>query len=260
MLKKNTLFVGKVLLEFPALPSTNLYASDLLSKSKPSEGTVISAAHQTEGRGQIGSRWESQPGQNITLSVILYPRFLPVARQFSLNQAVALSVRDLVARYAKKPVYVKWPNDIYVEHRKAAGILIQNTLGGSGFQSSVVGLGVNVNQEVFPPGLPNPTSLKLETGLSYALPELIGELCQSLEHRYLQLKEGQLKSLNAEYLQFLYGLGQYALFERPGGEQFRGRIAGVNPDGLLLVSGAEGREESFQLKEIRMLGRPEKSK
>lgn len=255
MLNKNTLFIGKVLLEFASLPSTNLFALELLSKSKPSEGTVILAFDQSEGRGQIGSRWESQPGCNITLSVILYPTFLPIPQQFSLNQASALAVRDFVARYAKKPVYVKWPNDIYIGHCKVAGILIQNTLSGGGFQSTVIGLGINVNQEIFAPGLPNPTSLKLETGLEFELPELIQRLCQSLEQRYLQLRNSQFGRLNEEYLQYLYGLGQTALFERPDGRQFTGMITGISPIGLLLVE-AEGREEAFQLKEIKMVSPP----
>ncbi|MCB0568411.1 MAG: biotin--[acetyl-CoA-carboxylase] ligase [Phaeodactylibacter sp.] len=249
--------MGKVLMEFPSLPSTNLYASELLSKSKPSEGTVISAGFQTEGRGQIGSRWESQAGLNITLSVILYPEFLPAAQQFSLNQAVALSVRDLAARYAKKPVYVKWPNDIYLGHRKVAGILLQNTLSSRGFQSCVAGLGINVNQESFSPALPNPTSLKLETGRPYSLPELRTVLFQCLEQRYLQLKEGRFDSLNTEYLQFLYGLGHVALFERPDGERFRGKINGISPEGLLLVVAEGGQEDAYQLKAIKMVGPPE---
>ncbi len=251
--KKNTLFVGKVLHEFPSLPSTSLYAQELLSKSKPSEGTVISAVHQTAGRGQIGSSWETEAGLNITLSVIFYPRFLPTYRQFSLTQAVALSVRDLIARYTEKPVKVKWPNDIYIGNGKVAGILIQTTLNQKGFRSCIVGVGINVNQESFSPLLPNPTSLYLETGVAQSLPVLREAYCQALEHRYLQLKKGRWPAIGEEYHQHLYRRGERALFERPDGEQFSGTVKGVNASGQLLVLHDDG-EEAFHLKQVKMVG------
>ena len=253
--KKNTLFIGKVFHEFPSLPSTNLYALELLSKSKPSEGTVISAIHQTAGRGQIGSSWEAKAGQNITLSVILYPAFLAARRQFSLTQAVALSVRDFITRYTEKPVKVKWPNDIYIGDEKVAGILIQTTLSSKGFHNCVVGVGINVNQQEFAPLLPNPTSLSLATGRTYELPPLIDAFCQALEYRYLQLKSNDGPAISEEYLQHLYRMGQQSLFERPGGEQFTGVIRGVNADGQLIVRHSGG-EEVFHLKEVRVVGIP----
>jgi BirA family transcriptional regulator, biotin operon repressor / biotin---[acetyl-CoA-carboxylase] ligase len=250
--KKNTLFVGKVFLEFDSLPSTNLCALELLAKSKPVEGLAISAAYQSAGKGQIGSRWESPPGLNLTLSVLFYPVFLPPRQQFALNQAVALSVRDLVASYGQKPVFVKWPNDIYVNHRKIAGILIQNTLSGSTLQSSVVGVGLNVNQEIFSPELPNPTSLRLETGQSHLLPALRQAFFSLLEQRYLQLKSGRFAELDEAYRACLYGYQQRFLFERPTGGQFEGKILGVGRQGHLRV-GHRGGEEAFQFKQIKML-------
>lgn len=253
--KKNTLFVGKVFHEFLSLPSTNLYALELLSKSKPSEGTVISAVHQTAGRGQIGSSWETEPALNLTLSVILYPSFLPPQQQFSLTQAVALSVRDLITRYTEKAVKVKWPNDIYIGDGKVAGILIQTTLSQKGFQNCVVGTGINVNQEQFSPLLPNPTSLLLETGKTFELHQLAEEYCQSLEQRYLQLKKGLGRAIGEEYLQHLYGMGRQALFERPGGEQFTGVIRGINATGQLIIRHS-GQEEAFHLKQVKMAGIP----
>lgn len=252
MPKENTLFIGKVFQEFPVLPSTNLYALELLSKSKPSEGTVISAVRQTAGRGQIGSSWESEAGQNITISIILYPSFLPVGRQFFLTRAVALSVRDLVTKYTEKMVKVKWPNDIYIRSGKVAGTLIQTSVSSKGFQNCVVGVGLNVNQQVFPPGLPNPTSLSLETGRAYELPPLIREYCHALERRYLQLRGGQEKALEEEYLEHLYGMGQMALFERPGGGRFTGQASGISEEGRLLIRHDEG-IEAFNLKEVKLV-------
>ena len=141
--------MGQVFEEFEMLPSTNQYAQELLSKSKPVEGTVISAQNQHAGRGQIGSSWEAAPGQNLTLSIILYPQFLAIQHQFQLNQSISLGVRDFIAKYVQKPVKIKWPNDIYVNEKKIGGILIQNTLSGSSIQSTIAGIGINVNQKHF---------------------------------------------------------------------------------------------------------------
>ena len=125
---ENTLFIGKVLRHFPQLGSTNQYAVEIVSKSNPTEGTVISTFHQPAGRGQIGRKWESEPHKNLTLSIIFYPRFLAPTQQFILNQAISLGLVDFITKYIAKGVKVKWPNDIYVQDRKIAGILLQNTL------------------------------------------------------------------------------------------------------------------------------------
>jgi BirA family transcriptional regulator, biotin operon repressor / biotin---[acetyl-CoA-carboxylase] ligase len=251
--KNNTLFIGKVYQEFDTLPSTNRYALDLLAQGKPPEGLVISAAFQSEGQGQMGNRWEGQAGMNLALSVILYPVFLPPQQQFALNQAAALAVRDLTASYIEKPVFVKWPNDIYVQQRKIAGILIQNTLSSSTMLSSVVGVGLNVNQLAFSPELPNPTSLRLEAGTSFHRQELWPALCCQFERRYLQLKAGRLAQLQADYLGCLYGYQRPCRFERLDGEQFQGEIRGIGPQGHLLVAHEKG-EEAFQFKQIKLLG------
>lgn len=246
---KNTLFVGKVFLHFPTLPSTNLYAQELLSKSKPSEGTVISTFNQTAGRGQIGSSWISEPGSNLTLSVILYPSFLDIRRQFLLNQAVSLAVRDFVAKYVQKNVFVKWPNDIYVEGRKIAGILLQSALAGNRMESVVAGVGVNVNQVHFPDDIPNPTSLRLETGEELDLEELSGALCLFLEQRYLQLKKDDFPVLQQDYRSALFGFQQKRKFQYPDGRSFEGKIIGIAETGKLLIE-RENRVETFGLKEV----------
>ena len=249
MPNRNTLFIGKVSHCFPTLDSTNRYAQELLATSKPTEGTTVVTYHQTAGRGQAGSTWEGEPGKNIAFSVVFYPHFLPVSRQFLLNKAVALGVLDLLFTYLDRPVAVKWPNDLYVGGCKVAGILIQNVLSGRRFASSIVGIGLNVNQAVFPPSLPNPTSMRLESGQSYALEPLVDELCYRLERRYLQLRQGAFAALRSDYRRHLYRLGESTRFERPGGAAFTGRISGVNEQGKLLVDRA-GDTEAFDLKMI----------
>ncbi|MBI5915019.1 MAG: biotin--[acetyl-CoA-carboxylase] ligase [Bacteroidetes bacterium] len=251
MRRLNTLFVGQVVHDLPTVASTNEYALTLLSKSNPAEGTAISTGNQTAGRGQIGSQWESEPGKNITLSVIFYPDFLLVKNQFQLNQAVAMAVCDFVKKYLPvSKVSIKWPNDIYVGARKIAGILLQNSLINNQIRSTVAGIGINVNQTVFATNPPNPTSLCLETGENFDLEELRSSLFERLEARFLQLKSGKILPLQQDYLGNLYRFQAPAKFQRSDGEIFEGTITGIDESGRLKMA-VQGRETIFDLKEIR---------
>ena len=252
----NTLFIGKVYHRFDELASTNDYARELLAKSKPPEGTVIRAASQSAGRGQYGSRWLSTPGDNLLLSIILYPTWLSANEQFHLSEAVALAVLDVVRLQIKRrqgpPLLratVKWPNDIYLDDRKTAGILIQNALSGFNLQSAVVGIGLNANQREFPPEAPKATSLSLTSGEPADLDALADTLFACVEQRYLQLKSGQTAALRSEYLQNLYGLGEHRTFIRADGSRFEGAIQGVAEEGRLVIRTGAG-EELFGVKEV----------
>lgn len=259
----NTLFVGKVYSTFDELTSTNDYALELLAgttsgaaKSKPSEGTVIRTDRQTAGRGQFGSRWESESGANLTLSVILYPVWLPVHRQFGLSMAVALAVCDALEQALpehRDALKIKWPNDIYLNNGKAGGILIQNALSGAMLQSSVVGIGLNVNQTAFDPTLPNPTSLLNFSGKKYDLDLLAENLFVSLERRYLHLKNGGAADICSEYTARLFRLGLETMFmNNATNEPFSGIIRGVADDGKLMIE-SNAKITAFDLKEIRLM-------
>jgi BirA family biotin operon repressor/biotin-[acetyl-CoA-carboxylase] ligase len=252
LINKNTDLIGKVLLEKQELPSTNTFAAELLAKSAPKEGTVILAAFQTGGRGQIGSRWESEAGKNLLTSTILYPTFIAITDQFLLSQMVALTVRQLVEDLTGKTVQVKWPNDVYLEGKKVAGILIQVAISGQQLQSGILGVGLNVNQKVFSPLLPNPTSLVLSTGTTYDLSEVLNHYCVLLEQAYQSLRMKQFKHIRKGYIDHLWGYQQDALYERPNGQQFIGRITGISDSGQLIIS-HENDDEAFQLKQIRLV-------
>jgi len=154
----NNLFIGKVYIKLNEVNSTNEYAKVLLSKNKPSEGTVIFAHYQTNGKGQFGKTWKSEKGKNLTFSIILYPNFLEAKRAYSLNQAVSLGLKDCIESQ-KIPVSIKWPNDIYYHDKKLGGLLIENGLVGENINYSIIGIGLNVNQTTFSQEIPNPTSL-----------------------------------------------------------------------------------------------------
>lgn len=246
----NTLFTGKVFLQFTTLPSTNQYALDLLSKNKPSEGTVISTADQTAGRGQYGSQWVSTAGKNITMSIIFYPAFLPVQQQFFLNIAIALGVYDGLIHCNIPNLVVKWPNDIYADDRKLGGILIQNTLGGNKISASVAGIGINLNQTNFDPSLPNPGSVQLATGKHYDRETVMTILCSTIEARYLMLRRGAQQELLEDYYKVLYRFRIMAAYERKNGSRFEGKITGITKEGYLKIELNNGEVEQFNLKEV----------
>jgi len=249
----NTLFIGKVLLHLEEVNSTNSYAIELLSKNKPSEGTVISARKQTQGRGQIGSGWESEAGKNLTVSLILYPTFLPIKQQFLLNQAISLGVFDFVSRFIEAEVKIKWPNDIMVGNKKIAGTLIQNILSSNNFQTSIVGIGVNVNQTFFKSDAPNPTSIKAETKNEHDLKDLIDFLCIDLEKRYLQLRAENSWIIQKEYLSNLHQYQEEAIYQRTDNDAiFSGKIVGVHESGKLIIDHTKG-QSLFSMKEVKFL-------
>jgi BirA family biotin operon repressor/biotin-[acetyl-CoA-carboxylase] ligase len=254
--KLNTLFIGKVLLTFPELPSTNAYASDLLSKSRPIEGTVISTANQTDGRGQIGSKWISAPQKNLTCSTILFPKFLEAKHQFFLNIATSLAARETIQTFLPdQKCLIKWPNDLFVEGQKIGGILIQNALQGQHLQSSIIGLGINVLQTEFPDDIPNVTSMKQRNpDVSFSIKNVLHTFCENLEKRYLQLKNEKYLNLKDSYLKHFLGLEEDREFEKPDGMSFFGRITGITDDGRLVINSA-GETQFFNLKEVVFLNR-----
>lgn len=248
----NTLFTGKVYLRFDELPSTNDRAASLLADGHPPEGTVVRASYQNAGRGQMGAQWWSRPGENLLLSIIYYPTWLEIGAQFYLGVSVALAVRDAVIQTlpSSVQVFIKWPNDIYLGHKKTGGILIQNTLSGMQIQSSVIGIGLNVNQREFPDTLPHATSLSLTAGRAFDLDALAEKMFECLENRYLQLRTGNHAALHSEYESYLWRCGIPSLYVRLNDStKFEATLLGVTTQGLLRLHTTEG-EKRCDIKEV----------
>ena len=243
----NTLFTGQTLVYMPECHSTNVEALKLLQNNpQVTEGTVVITDNQTAGRGQRGSTWESDAGKNLTFSVVLKPAFLLAKDQFRLNMAVSLGLFDYVSSQLAD-VKIKWPNDMMIGNHKACGMLIENQISGQQIQHSVVGIGLNVNQDHF--SLPTPTSMFLKKGHTFDLNQALAELLQWMEGRYLQLKANI--DLRDEYISSLYGRGEKRKY-KSGDEIFEGVITGIDPVGLLEVE-VSGRTKYFDLKQIQMV-------
>lgn len=243
----NTLFTGKFLIHLSETESTNTYMKHWLAKNKPADGAVILADHQTAGRGQGSNQWHSAPGQNLTFSVFYEVRFLAAVKQFYLSAAVALGVRDTVANLLPgRSVSIKWPNDIFVENKKIAGILIENTLLGAFLHQSVTGIGLNVHQTDFQ-GLEQATSLAVE-GFQGSADQVLDELLSRVEQRFLQLKTEKYDQILTGYIGHLYQKDQPQRCIVNDSVHI-GIIRSVLPDGRLCVE-IDGTSRHFQHREI----------
>lgn len=228
--------------------STNDEARD----DRYSHGCVVVAERQTAGRGQRGNRWSSREGCNLMFSVVLAPAFLPAAHQFLLSEAVSLAVADALGTYGIE-ASVKWPNDIYVGERKIAGILIENDIKGGVMSRSIAGIGLNVNQTEFDLSLPNPTSMRLVTGVEYDRLEVLRRVLEALGTGYEALAGGLTEGIERDYHRRLYRAGRRHEFALPGGERFGGIIQKVGPDGRIEILADGGDPMFFYFKEVEFL-------
>jgi BirA family biotin operon repressor/biotin-[acetyl-CoA-carboxylase] ligase len=249
----STLFVGQNLIRLSQVDSTNNFLKSKVSNSEPlPEGTVIMADHQFAGRGQQENTWHAAPGMNLTFSLYLCPSFLPISRQFMLNMAVSVGIRDALRNLLGPSLKVKWPNDLYYGNHKLGGILIENILSGSNYKASIIGIGINVNQLIFDPALLNrATSIGKILQRDVNLLELLGEILSHIEGQYLKLKSGNFNELQKNYMEGLYRYKESGLY-RYNGETFEGVITGVAASGLLVIY-SEGTEKQYNFKEVEFL-------
>ena len=254
----SSLLIGRQHIRLKRVNSTNKYALDVISKSKPIEGTVISASFQYDGRGQIGRFWESEEGKNITCSIILKPTFLRAHDQFYLNMAISLAICDLIDSFladTKSKTYIKWPNDIYVDDEKIAGILIQNSIMGKYISSSVIGIGININQTKFSEDIPNPTSLKQLLDKEIDLEVAFNQLFAVLNIKYLRLAnaKGTTYGFRDGYLNRMYRRNMWSNFQTEKQLSLSGKILEVDGIGRLKVLLKDNTVRVFSFREIKFL-------
>lgn len=251
----SALFVGQNLLTLKEVNSTNDFLKNLLSNSKPlPEGTVIMAETQFAGRGQQQNKWHSQPGKNLTFSLLLNPSFLAIADQFDLNRVISLGVVDALEPLLGNDLKIKWPNDIYYGDKKLGGILIENLIYGTKIKNAIIGIGLNINQDSFPADTGNATSLKQILHKDYDLRALLSDICSHIEAWYLKLRASKKETVRIAYLDRLYWLNQQKQF-RSNNSAFKGVITNVKSNGLLVIRNDKGEELEFNLKEIEFLNK-----
>lgn len=244
----NTLFIGKKTVFLPTCHSTNDIAASLVPQNDIYEGTVIVTENQTSGKGQRGNDWEAGPKMNLTFSVILRPVFLQISDQFYLNIIISLAIYDLLEKHLPHGLKIKWPNDIYYNDNKLGGILIENTIKNNKIESTIAGIGLNVNQTKF--RYVDAISLSMILGKRLNLENLLNDLLVKIEKRYLQLKSGARGQLQEGYLHRLYWLNEDHIFKGQG--FFNGVIKGIGNTGKLAIE-VDGEVKYFDLKEVKFI-------
>ncbi len=244
------IFTGKNVIFLPETQSTNADALNLIAKTNPPEGTCVMTDFQTDGRGQIGSVWHSQPGKNLLVSYIFYPKNLLAIDQFYINMVVSLALVGTLADFdiAAK---VKWPNDIYVGSKKLTGILIQSTLVGSNIKATVIGIGLNINQTAFLPEMNNSSSMAEISGKQFDRSVVFDTLSNHLEYYYQLLIAKKFTQLKKLYLTYLYLMDKNAQYKDINGHHFNGKIIGVDNQGKLVIKDNEGFIRTFAFKEVK---------
>jgi BirA family biotin operon repressor/biotin-[acetyl-CoA-carboxylase] ligase len=240
--------VGSKIISFDNLPSTNTYAASLLRKESIAEGTIIVASFQSAGRGQSGNHWESESGKNLLFSIILYPSEIQPSDQFLISMMVSLGISDFLGKEISG-CKIKWPNDIYVNNDKIAGILIENSIMGNTILNTVAGIGLNINQNEFPANTPNPVSMSLLTGKEYDLKNCLGELAAALDKRYNQLITGAHKEIRRDYITQLFRFYEWNEFRDSSGS-FIGRILAVKDDGVLHIEREDQAIRDYSFREL----------
>lgn len=242
--------IGSRIIYLDRVSSTNAIAMKLLEEHSYPEGSLFVARHQFAGRGTGINTWESAPGKNLTFSMVLFPDFLPVEKQFMLNKMVSLALHDFVSNLPlPAAISIKWPNDLYLDDKKLAGILINNIIQGDTLIRSIVGIGLNINQDVFSSDAPNPVSLRNLTGKEISLDRCLTELCEHLDRRYEELRRGLFRQLDQDYLQRQYRRGGRYPFAFQGRRILAG-IDRVDEYGRLVLMTVEGETILCDQKEI----------
>lgn len=229
-----TLFVGQNIISLKSIDSTNTFLSDLSKHSSIVEGTVVLTEDQLDGRGQQGNVWQSEKNKSLTFSVLLFPK-IDVNYQFSFNKCISLSICEAFKRCGVRS-QIKWPNDIFINDKKVAGVLIENTIQHEKIYKSVVGVGINVNNDQL--DFPLATSLKMETSTTFDLMSLLDLLCEEIERFYLLLKSNK-KTISKKYNGNLYRLNMPTTFLK-NGCYFRGIVKEVDEYGRLAVETDNG--------------------
>lgn len=240
--------IGSEIIRLNTTDSTNDYCLKLLKENDVAEGIVVSADEQTAGRGYRENQWESEKGKNLTFSIALFPDFLKANQQFLLSEIISLGITDFLSLY-KNNVSIKWPNDIMIGEKKAGGILIENVIQENKIIMAVTGVGLNINQTEFNNYYPEPVSLKSILGVDLDLEECLSLLCDSIEKRYIQLKDNNIDAINSDYINGLYRYKKMCSYKDKNGE-FKAKIIDVAVSGHLVVKTETGEIRNYDFKEI----------
>ena len=240
------------IIKLNAIDSTNSYLINLGKKERLIDPTIVVSEKQLKGRGQLGAIWQSKPSQSLTFSVFKRFEGVPAIYLSSITFAVSIAVYKALNKMLIPQITIKWPNDIMSYSKKLAGILIENQVKQGKVVSTVIGIGINVNEENFE-NLPQATSILLSTGRKHLLDEVLQTVYEALLKELERVNQGDFQNLKSEYEKTLFRKDTVSVFEDNQGSRFNGKIKGVSEEGELLIENEDEKVLAFQLKEIKYL-------
>ncbi len=240
------------IIKLDAIDSTNSYLKTLSTQKNLDDYTVVIAKMQTNGKGQMGSKWESPSGKNLTFSVFKQFSSVYIEYPFVISMLVSLAIINTLEKFQIPKLFIKWPNDILSDNKKICGILIENLIKSKIIDATIIGVGLNVNQTNFE-NLPKGSSLKNLTGNFYDLNELLFSVIQNIKNRLVHIGNHEYTDIKETYENYLFRKDKPSTFKTKTGTLFMGYIKGVNYDGTLNVLIEDNVVESYDLKAIELL-------
>lgn len=240
------------IIKLNAIDSTNSYLKGLSTSGILQDYTVVVTRKQTRGRGQMGTSWSSESGKNLTFSV--YKKISCIRKEeiFCLSMATSLAIVRALKKFNIPRLKIKWPNDILSANQKVCGVLIESIIKKGELDAAVIGMGLNVNQTNFN-GLPNAGSLKLITGVTYNLDELMHQIVKELQFIEKLLVERNLEELKSQYEGNLFRRNKPSTFADKEGLLFMGFIEGISGTGKLIIRQENEVQREYDLKEVKLL-------
>jgi len=240
------------IIKLNAIDSTNSFLKELAQNSALKNGTIVVAKEQKKGRGQQEKNWISEPLKNLTTSVYFSNFDLKLSHQKYLNFAVSLALFDVLSMHKVKDLSIKWPNDILSANKKICGILIENTIKGRKINNSIIGIGLNVNQEKFPDSLKNVTSLINITNKVFDLDALLIEVMAKIKDKIQLISLKKYQDLETDYLNVLYKKNIPTMFKDSEDVLFMGKIIGISSLGNLQIELENESIKEFGIKEVSL--------
>lgn len=235
-----------------ATDSTNTFLRDLFREDSSIENCCVMTNKQTAGKGQMGAKWTTEEGKNLTCSILLNNLTLALDQQFKISALAAIGIIKALSKLNVPKLTVKWPNDILAEQQKICGILIENILQNNVVKASIIGIGLNVNQTNFE-GLPQASSLKLQTGIEYDLDYMLKTIVEEVEKEILSALQLPMNEVIKRYKSYLFRLEKPSMFQFPDGKKEPGIIKNISKQGHLEVMFEDAILKSFEVKEIKLL-------
>ena len=240
------------IIKLDAIDSTNSYLKKIILEKDISDYTIVTANFQTEGKGQLGYMWESEDSKNLLCSIYKKDLGIKVEDQFVISMLASLSIIRTLEKINLPKLSIKWPNDIMSDNKKICGILIENIVKQNSIKESVIGIGLNVNQDTFK-NLPNATSIKKIKGVAFNIDELLNDLANNIKKQFIDFNQSKIDLVFRQYEDVLYRINIPSTFKNSEGDVFTGFIKGISSLGRLKVLLEDNLTKSYTVKDISLL-------